>query len=219
MDRHQRVRPPANGTDQAGASYGPRRDSSKTFMLRSRRTRFLHHEDWKDQLVRICGNQDLFDSLMQLKPEVHMDDILFFNAISAKCRIFDMSIPPGFQQGSEKARVIAESPAKWEMAVRLVEERSGISKISCGRMSYRLRALGRTLWNQPGRYYALPDHRDAGVGTRCQVVSRVEGPEVVSGRRALLELNADARKEESVSSFRPRSHGNHTNLLSRNIAK
>jgi hypothetical protein len=70
---------------------------------------FLHHEDWKGNL---CGNQDLFDSLMQLKTEVHMNDILLFSAISAKCRIFDMSIPPDFQQGSEKARVIAESRAK-----------------------------------------------------------------------------------------------------------
>jgi hypothetical protein len=84
---------------------------------------FLHHEDWKDKLIKTCGHQDFYDSLMQLKPELSWDEIRLFDALSAKVHMYQMSVPPGYQPDLEKARVIAESRARLEVAVRLVEER------------------------------------------------------------------------------------------------
>ena len=52
---------------------------------------FLHHEDWKDTLIKTCGHQDFYDSLMQLKPETSWDDIKLFDALSAKGQIYQMS--------------------------------------------------------------------------------------------------------------------------------
>jgi len=84
---------------------------------------FLRHEDWKDPLIKTCGHRDFYDSLMRLKPEACTDEIRMFDAVSAKGQKYQMSVPPDYQPGSEKSRVIAESRARWEMAVRLVEER------------------------------------------------------------------------------------------------
>ena len=84
---------------------------------------FRHLEDWKDPIIKTCGHQEFYDSLMKWKPEANIDDILLFRALSEKGRMYQMQLPPDFQPDSEKARVIAESHLKWQMALALIDER------------------------------------------------------------------------------------------------
>ncbi|MGH9543756.1 MAG: hypothetical protein ACRD23_00925 [Terriglobales bacterium] len=84
---------------------------------------FCHQKDWKDPLIKICGNQEFYDCLEQLKPALSVDEILSHVAISEKTRIYDMTVWKGFEPGSEKEQLVAESRSKWEMAVRLIDER------------------------------------------------------------------------------------------------
>jgi hypothetical protein len=84
---------------------------------------FCHHEHWKDPLIKTCGRQEFYDSLMRLKPEASIDDIRHFDAISEKGRLYKMHVPPEYQPGSEKARVIAESKVNLQTAIRLIDER------------------------------------------------------------------------------------------------
>ena len=84
---------------------------------------FAHHEDWRDPIIKACGSLEFYDSLMQLKPDAKVDDILLFRAISAKGEMYKMLVPPEFRPRSETARVIMASQLKWQMAIRLVDER------------------------------------------------------------------------------------------------
>ena len=83
---------------------------------------FLHHEDWKEPLTKICGNQEFYDSLMRWKPEVSNDDIRLSYALSEKGRMYGMSMPPQIQADSENGRVLAAS-LRLQMAIQLIDER------------------------------------------------------------------------------------------------
>jgi hypothetical protein len=84
---------------------------------------FAHHENWRDPIIKACGSLELYDSLMHWKPDVSRDDILLFDALSAKGRMYKFELPPQFQENSDTARVIIASRLKLQMAIRLVDER------------------------------------------------------------------------------------------------
>ena len=84
---------------------------------------FHRYEEWKSRLITACGNQDFYDSLLRLKTEAKTDEILMFEALLAKDRRYGMGLPPDFQPNSERARVIAQSRLKWQMAVQLIDDR------------------------------------------------------------------------------------------------
>ena len=95
----------------------------QTFAATSRSTGSIATKNGKDPLVKACGNQEFYDSLMRLKPEATTSAILMFEALSAKSQMYEMPLPAEFQPGSERARVIAESRLKWRIAIQLVDER------------------------------------------------------------------------------------------------
>jgi hypothetical protein len=83
---------------------------------------FSHLEEWKDQIVGTCGHQQFYDSLMQLKPPLTFDEMLFKAAMTAKIQTYALTDPQGLLT-AERQRELVESQLKHEMCLRLIDDR------------------------------------------------------------------------------------------------